>query len=279
MDLASFFGILSGLALIFSAIFLNGNIEDFINVPGIMIVMGGTFAATFLTFPFKDVMSAFKAAFFVFARKKEDPNVMIATMVDLCNITRKKGLISLQNVKTRSIFLKRAAALISDSSDEETIRATLRIEIDSLKMRHYIVQEIFRKMAMYAPSFGMIGTLIGLIQMLSKLDDPSSIGPAMAVALLTTFYGSLLATMIFLPIAGKLKTRTVEQVVNLEIIFEGAVCILNANSPMMVYERLSSFIPNKSRRPMKFKDTGGGGGKGKRKGGGGSSGGMPSLGL
>lgn len=263
MDFASFIGILSGFALIVSAIFIGGDFNIFINIPGMMIVLGGTIAATLLTFPLKDLLSAFRAAFFVFAKKREDPNAMVATMVDLCNITRRKGVVALQNVKSKNRFLKRSAALIADSADEDTIRSTLRIEIDSLKMRHFTVQDIFKKMAVYAPAFGMIGTLIGLIQMLNKLSDPASIGPAMAVALITTFYGSLLATMFFLPIAGKLRARTIEQVISLEIVFEGAICIMNSNSPMIVYERLSSFIPAKDRRPMKFRQgssNGGGGG-------------------
>ena len=117
-------------------------------------------------------------------------------------------------------------------------------------MRHFVVQDVFRKMGVYSPAFGMLGTLIGLVQMLSQMQDPSSIGPAMAVALLTTFYGSLLSTVFFLPVAGKLKARTVMQVIDLEIIFEGAISILENNNPILVYERLSSFIPPRVRKPL-----------------------------
>lgn len=251
MDLASFIGILSGLSLIMGAIFYEGNIGDFINIPGMMIVFGGTIAATLLTFQFKDVVTAVRAAVLVFSQGKADANEMVHTMVGLCSLTRRKGLIALQHVKSDSNLLKRACTLISDSSDEAAIRSSLRIEIESMKMRHFIVQDIFRKMGTYAPAFGMLGTLIGLIQMLSKLSDPEQIGPAMAVALLTTFYGSLLATVIFLPIAGKLKARTLEEVINLEILFEGAICILQNNNPAMVYERLSSYIPARLRKPMR----------------------------
>jgi chemotaxis protein MotA len=119
-----------------------------------------------------------------------------------------------------------------------------------MQMRHFIVQDVFKKMAIYAPSFGMLGTLIGLIQMLSLLANPETLGPAMAVALLTTFYGSLLATVIFLPIAGKLRSRTMQEVMNFEIIFQGAVSILQDNNPLSVYEKLSSFVPAKKRKPM-----------------------------
>lgn len=117
--------------------------------------------------------------------------------------------------------------------------------------RHYATQDVFRKMAAYAPAFGMLGTLIGLIQMLSELDNPEAIGPAMAVALLTTFYGSLLATMVFLPIAGKLKSRTLSEVTNLEIIREGCISILTNDHYMHVYEQLSSYIPAAKRKKIK----------------------------
>lgn len=256
MDFASLIGIISGLSLIISAIILGGDVHNFLNIPGLMIVLGGTTAATLLTFQFKDVSAAFKAAFSVFWSAKQDPNDIVATMLKLCQISRRKGLLGLAEIKTNSAFIKRVCNLMADASDETTIRSTLRTEIDSMKMRHFIVQDVFRRMAVYAPAFGMLGTLIGLIQMLSKLSDPSTLGPAMAVALLTTFYGSLLSTMIFLPIAGKLKSRTLQEVINLEIAFEGAICILEDNSTLSVYEKLSAYIPKAMRRPMpKGKDV------------------------
>ena len=250
MDLTSLIGILSGILLIVSAIVLGGDVHNFHSVPGMMIVFGGTMAATLLTFQLRDVLAAFKGAFFVFARQKQDPNDLISTMLQLCNISRRKGLVGLADVKTKSPFLKRACNLMADASDEQMIRATLRTEIDSLKMRHFIVQDVFRRMAVYAPAFGLLGTLIGLIQMLSDLQEPSVIGRGMSVALLTTFYGSLISTMVFLPIAGKLRSRTLIELINLEIIFEGAIGILQDNNSLSVYERLSSFIPAAKRRPM-----------------------------
>jgi chemotaxis protein MotA len=250
MDLASFVGVISGIGLIITAIVFGGDVHNFINIPGLMIVLGGTTATTLLTFQFEDVASSFRAAYFVFTQKKDDPNNMVATMIRLCHISRRQGILELGDVKTKSRFLKKACDLIADGSSEDIIRSALRTEIESLKMRHYVVQDVFRKMGTYAPAFGMLGTLIGLIQMLSKMQEPSSIGPAMAVALLTTFYGSVLSTMFFLPIAGKLKARTVIEVINLEIMFEGAISILEINNPMIVYEKLSSYIPARLRKPL-----------------------------
>jgi chemotaxis protein MotA len=250
MDLASFIGIISGIGLIVAAIFYGGDVHNFWNLPGIMIVLGGTLAATLLTFQFKDVINAWKSAYFVFTSPKQDSQDLINTMIKLGTISRRKGLLSLMDVKTNSPFLKRVCTLIADAADEETLRSAMRTEIESMQMRHFIVQDVFRKMALYAPSFGMLGTLIGLIQMLSLLADADSLGPAMAVALLTTFYGSLLATVIFLPIAGKLRSRTMIEVMNFEIIYQGAVSILQDNNPLSVYEKLSSFVPAKKRKPM-----------------------------
>jgi len=252
MDFASLIGFLSGLALIISAIFLGGSGDVFVNVPGMMIVVGGTIAATLLTVRFRDVTAAFRAAWIVFSRDNTDPQQMIDNMLALSKISHRQGLLALGEIETSSHFLKRACQMISDAASEKMVEKTLQTEIDSLFARHYQVQDVFKKMALYAPAFGMLGTLIGLIQMLSKLDDPSSIGPAMAVALLTTFYGSLLSSMMFLPIAGKLKSRTLMEVTNLEIIREGTLSILSNDHYSNVYERLSSYIPEAKRKPLEL---------------------------
>ena len=250
MDIASLTGIVAGLGLIMSAILMGGDFSLFVNIPGIMIVVGGTLSATLLTFPLNDVMSAFKAAVFVFSSKQDNPNDMVFTMIELCKITRKEGLVGLSRTKTDHAFIAKACMLISDGAEESIITETLTIEIDAMKERHFIVQDVFTKMNAYAPAFGMIGTLIGLVQMLANLADPSSVGPAMGVALLTTFYGAVLAFMIFGPIAGKLKSITAKEVMNLQIIFDGASSITQDANPRMVYEKLSSYIPSSQRKAL-----------------------------
>ncbi len=247
MDFATILGILSGLALILGAIFLRGNIDVFFNLPSVMIVLGGTLAATLITFPLSEVAHAFRAAGQVFTQKKVNPNDVVRAIIALANISRRQGLVALSKVRTNNIFLKKAMMLIADGAPESLIRQSLRIEIEAMRQRHMRAQDVFRKMGYYAPAFGMLGTLIGLVQMLTQLHDPSSLGPGMAVALITTFYGSLLSSLFFLPIAGKLKNRTLLELINLEIIFEGAVCILENNNPLLIYEKLSSFIPPKLR--------------------------------
>jgi len=248
MDIATLFGLIIGFSLLIGAIILGGQYNVFLNIPGLMIVIGGTFASTCITFPVSDIYNAIKAALKIFVTKKLSANDVVNLMVKIADISRREGLLALENIETDNNILKKTCQLIADNADNELIEETLYIEIASLKQRHYLIQDIFRTMANYAPAFGMVGTLIGLVQMLVSLKDPDAIGPAMAVAILTTFYGSVLSNLIFLPIAGKLKSRTRAEVLHLQIIFEGAKCILQNNNPRFVYEKLSSFVPPKERK-------------------------------
>ncbi|RQD67745.1 MAG: motility protein A [Desulfonatronovibrio sp. MSAO_Bac4] len=248
MDIATFFGIIVGFSLVIGAIFIGGSVDTFVNIPGMMIVLGGTMAATTINFPVSEVNKALRAAFYIFSKKNISSNDVVNTMVRIADISRRDGLLALEKIQTENTILKKSCQLIADNTDPMMISETLRIEISSLRSRHAIIQDVFRKMAAFSPSFGMIGTLIGLVQMLTRLDDPASIGPAMAVAILTTFYGTLLATLVFLPIAGKLKSRTQQETLHLEIIFQGAQSILENNNPRIVYEKLSSFVPPSERR-------------------------------
>ncbi len=248
MDIATLFGIIFGFALVIGAIFMGGSIGDFINLPSIMIVFGGTAAAISVTFPLEEVVQAFAGGIQVFAARRVKPQEVVNTMVRIAEISRREGLTALENIQTENALLKKACQLIADNADPTLIRDTVMIEIATMKRRHAISIAVFNRLGSFAPAFGMIGTLIGLVQMLSKLDDPSTIGPAMAVALLTTFYGAILANLLFLPIAGKLKARTLQEEVHLYIIFEGAKSILENNNPRLVYEKLSSFIPPQERK-------------------------------
>lgn len=262
MDIATFGGIFLGLFLIFGAIILGGDIGTFINLPSVMIVVGGTLASTLITFPLRDVGLAFQMAKQVFAQRKVDPNDVVRVIITVANLSRRQGLVALSKVRTDNQIFKKALNLIADGAAEDMIRQTLHIEIDALKQRRAVAQDVFRKMGAYAPAFGMLGTLIGLIQMLRSMNDPKAIGPGMAVALITTFYGSMLSSLIFLPIAGKLKSRTNEELANLSIIFQGALSILENNNPLLIYEKLSSFIPPRLRDaydPTRIRDDKGNG--------------------
>ncbi|MFO7595869.1 MAG: MotA/TolQ/ExbB proton channel family protein [Desulfocurvibacter africanus] len=248
MDIATLGGLIIGLTMVGGAIYMGGDSFLFINLPSILIVIGGTLAAICVAFPFEEVRQAIAAGFKAFASRKVRPQEVVDIMIRVADISRREGLVALENIQTENKVLKKACQLIADNADPDIIRDTLRIEISSMKRRHRIGQEVFRKLAGFAPAFGMIGTLIGLVQMLARLDDPKSIGPAMAVAIITTFYGSVLANLLFLPIAGKLNARTLQETLHMEIIFEGAKSILENNNPRLVYEKLSSFIAPQERR-------------------------------
>ncbi len=248
MDIATLLGLVVGLALVTGAIMLGSSILQFVDIPSMMIVFGGSLAAISVAFPFEEVIQAFYAGVKIFASRKVRPREVVDIMVKVAEISRREGLLALENIQTENAVLKKSCQLIADNADPGLIRDTLRIEIGSMKRRHKIGQDVFRGLANYAPAFGMIGTLIGLIQMLGRLDDPKAIGPAMAVALITTFYGSMLSNLFFMPIAGKLNARTQQEILNLEIIFEGAKSILENNNPRLVYEKLSSFIAPRERK-------------------------------
>ncbi|SMF20710.1 motility protein A [Desulfovibrio gilichinskyi] len=251
MDFSTLIGMLVGLSLVVGAIFMGGAVDIFVNLPGMMIVIGGTLASICVAFPFEEVVQAIIAGFKAFASRKVKVNEVVNIMVKVAEISRREGLIALENVQTENVVLRKSCQLIADNADPELIRTTLQIEISAMKRRHKIAHDVYKRLAGLAPAFGMLGTLIGLVQMLSNLEDPKSIGPAMAVAILTTFYGSVLATVLFIPIGAKLRARTLQEQLHLEIIFEGAKCILENNNPRLVYEKLSSFLAPKDRTDSK----------------------------
>ena len=248
MDIATIVGIVVGFALIMGAIIMGGEIGLFFNLPGMMIVIGGSIAAICVTFPPEEVIYAMGGGMKVFAAKRVKPQEVVNTMVRIAEISRREGLVALENIQTENAILKKACQLIADNADPDIIRDTVMIEISTMKRRHKIAIDVFKRLGGFAPAFGMIGTLIGLVQMLADLSDPDSLGPAMAVAILTTFYGALVANLIFNPMSGKLRARAMQEEVHLNIIFEGAKSILESNNPRLVYEKLSSFIPPKDRK-------------------------------
>ena len=243
MDIATLFGIIVGFSLVVGAILWGGALSIFINIPGVMIVFGGTFAAICVTFPLEEVLQAFWGSLHVFGTKRVKPQDVVNTMVRIAEISRREGLIALENIQTENAILKKACQLIADNADPMLIRDTVMIEIATMRRRHNISISVFKRLGGFAPAFGMIGTLIGLVQMLTRLDDPKAIrsfhGCGHSHYLL---WGRCWPTCCFLPISGKLRARTLQEEVHLNIIFEGAKSILENNNPRLVYEKLSSFI-------------------------------------
>ncbi len=256
MDLATIIGLISGSILIVAAVILGGNPFIFFNLPSILLVFGGTLAVTFIKFKMTDVIGSINVAMKAFLVKMSDPEGIIEEMVNFTRIAKKEGLIALEKETASDPFAAKALRYLSDGYDEGLIEDMLSKDIRLTLQRHSTGQNVFKGMGDAAPAFGMIGTLIGLVQMLSAMDDPSSIGPAMAVAILTTLYGAVLSNFIFLPIADKLSLRSEQEKLNKSIIVEAAIGINRGVSPMVLEESLKIFLAPKQREQEKEPEAG-----------------------
>ncbi len=244
LDLATVAGIVSGLGLLCGAIFMGGGMGLFFNVPSILIVVGGTAAATLINFPLREVVRVMKVAPKAFRSSFEEPTRIMEKLVTLCAEAKKQGFLGLEShvEKIENKYFKSGLNMVIDGVEPEQIRATLRLQTMAMQERHKTGRNVFESMGQWAPAFGMIGTLIGLVQMMANMSDPSAIGPQMAVALLTTFYGAVMSNVIFLPMAGKLKRLTEVELATHKIISEGITGILTGSSPMLLENRLKSFL-------------------------------------
>ncbi|MCB2183817.1 MAG: MotA/TolQ/ExbB proton channel family protein [Desulfobulbaceae bacterium] len=247
MDLATIIGLVGGGSIILLAIILGGSAGIFFNVPSLLIVFGGTFATAFIRFGMGDVLNSIKVANNVFASKLSVPEQVIKEIVNLANIARKNGLIVLEQQPIEDPFLKKAIMYCVDGHEAEFIEEVLKKEVSLTVERHDVGRKVFAGMGDAAPAFGMIGTLIGLVQMLANMSDPASIGPSMAVALLTTLYGAAIANLFMLPIADKLALRSQEEERNRKLIIEGVLGILKGLNPRVMEEFLETFLPPKER--------------------------------
>lgn len=244
MDKASIFGVLSGTGLVLAAILLGGSLGTFINVQGILIVAGGTFAATSIAFPTEELKLIFPVSRRVF-KDPGDEMVEISTfLVQSMAILKRDGPVALENVaeKAPTKPLAKGLMLIADGASGQTIREILATERKYMEEHHRAGQKIFSEMGKYAPAFGMVGTLIGLVQMLSDMSDPDAIGPAMAVALLTTFYGAVLANLIFIPMVTKLDRRIQIEVSQIELAIIGLDAMNRGDTVQILREKLGAFL-------------------------------------
>lgn len=247
MDIATLIGMVASAGIVLVSILLAGSLTAFIDVPSLVVVVGGTMCATLASESLKGFLGSIKVGLKALLAKPPSIPASIATIVRLSTVARREGLIALENEKIDDKFLARGVRLAVDGMQPEDIRGTLTDELIAMKARHKKGQQTFRFMAATAPSMGMIGTLIGLVQMLQTLDDPSKIGPAMAVALLTTFYGAILAFMIFTPLAEKLALRSNEEGANMAIIIEGMEAIVKGENARVIKDKLEGFLDPRSR--------------------------------
>ncbi len=247
MDIGTIVGIVSAFGLVLIAIFMGGGIGMFINIPSLMIVAGGTLGTTMINYPLKEVLGAVKIFKKVFFATVLETDTITKQFVEFGNKARREGILALESdiKEIDDIFLERGIQLSVDGLEPQTIYEIMSTEVDFIKERHQLGAEIFSTMGTFAPALGMIGTLVGLVQMLQNMDDPSSIGPSMAVALLTTFYGSVFANLIFMPMAGKLRTRSKEETLVKEMITEGVVSLTKGDNPRIIEQKLLAFMsPN-----------------------------------
>ncbi len=256
MDIATILGVISAFGLVCIAIFMGGGIQLFLNIPALMIVTGGTLGATMINYPLKEVFGVFSVVKKALFTKNSPVDDLIKKFIKFANKSRKEGILSLESeIKdVTDEFLKKGVQLSIDGLEPQEIRDVLETEVDFIRTRHQLGAEIFATMGAFAPALGMIGTLIGLVQMLQTMDDPGSIGPAMAVALLTTFYGSIIANIVCLPIAGKLRTRSKEEVLAKEMSIQGIISISNGDNPRILEQKLLAFIPPNLRESFSSHD-------------------------
>jgi chemotaxis protein MotA len=244
MDLATIVGLVAAFGLMLSAIMQGGSLLIFVDIPSMMIVIGGTIGMSLVHFPFGDILSAFKVARHAFFHKSTSPVDTISRLITYAGKARKEGILSLQAVMNEiddEFFLK-GLQMAVDGQEPEALKDMLDKEIEYVMERHDKGADIFSTFAAYSPAMGMIGTLIGLVQMLQNMNDPSSIGPAMAIALLTTFYGAVIANVVANPISGKLKLRSASEVLNKTLVTEGMKSILEGENPRLMEQRLHAFV-------------------------------------
>ena len=244
MDFATLIGIISGIALVISSILLNSGLELFWSPPSLMIVLGGTFAATLIAYPINELFRVIRHFLKVFVTKKTDHYDLIDTMVGVCNVARKGGVLAIESRlnQIENKFLQKGLRLTVDGKDEATVNGLLRREINQVQKSHKDGWDIFNQMGKFSPAFGMIGTLIGLIQMLSDLDNVETVGPKMAVALITTFYGALLANLIFIPVTVKLRRRSATETLEMNLVLEGITYIRKGVNPRFMKEVLENYM-------------------------------------
>ncbi|MBW1711691.1 MAG: motility protein A [Deltaproteobacteria bacterium] len=250
MDLATILGIVSAFSLVLLSIMMGSGLGAFINAPSLMIVVGGTMGATMVNFPLSDVIGVIKVGMKVLFAKDASPPGLITNFVEFATKARREGILALESSisDVNDEFLRKGLQLTVDGLEPQAIEEILQTEIDYVEARHKLGADIFQTMGTFAPALGMIGTLIGLVQMLQSMDDPSSIGPAMAVALLTTFYGAMMANILFLPMAGKLRKRSQEEVMVKEMALNGILSIARGDNPRILEQRLHSFVPPDQRQ-------------------------------
>lgn len=248
MDIASLVGFLLGIGIITAAIATGGDLMLFVNVPSLLIVLGGTFGVSLMRVSLSDFLRSFAILGKAFMNKKEKPDGLIEEAVHLADVARKNGLLALEGEEISHPFLQKGINLCVDGHDPEFVKRMLQQDIDQMVSRNEAGQDMWKGVGDLAPAMGMIGTLVGLVQMLANMSDPASIGPAMAVALLTTLYGAIIANCFALPMVDKLATVLTYEKTNKELILDTISGIQEGMNPKVLEALLYSYISEKKRQ-------------------------------
>jgi len=252
VDIATVVGLVVAFGLVAWSIMLGGDLNGFLDAPAVVIVFGGTFGALLVHFPLSRIVSlagVFRKAFFF---SVDDPNAVIGKLVKYAERARREGMLALEDDSETEpdAFLRKGLRLAVDGTDPQLLEKILETDLAQIENRHADGARVLAAGGSFAPAFGLIGTLIGLVNMLSALENPSQIGAGMATALITTFYGAVLANAFFLPMAGKLETRSKEEMLIKQMVIDGIMAIQSGDSPRIVEEKLKSFLSPTLRRRM-----------------------------
>lgn len=252
MDLTTVIGLVLGMVVIIGSIMYAGPIIYFWDVPSFVIVFLGGIMSYVISFPLANVLNIGTVLQKVFFEKKMDLETIIKKIIDLANIARREGLLALEEAVNdiQDEFLQKGVMLIVDGTDPELVKNILETDAANMEERHKLNKSMFEVLGSVTPAFGMIGTLIGLVLMLYNMSDPSSIGPSMAVALITTFYGSFAANLIYIPFATKLGIKSGNEMLVKQVMIEGLLSIQAGENPRIIEEKLKSFLSPAQRKKM-----------------------------
>ena len=253
MDLATLIGLIGAFGIVLTSIVMGGSAGTFVNTPSLLVVLGGTVLVTMMKFSLGKFLGATSIAVKAFLYKPSAPEDLIENAVELAKTARQGGLLALEDAEVPDEFMKSGLSLLVDGHPADVVRAMLTKDLNLTLQRHSDGQDIFKAIGDVGPAMGMIGTLIGLVQMLSNMDDPKQIGPAMAVALLTTLYGAILANMFALPIADKLAVRSREENSSKSLVIDAVLSIQGGQNPRVIQNMLETYLP-KSKRQQEDED-------------------------
>jgi len=249
MDFATVIGIIAGFGMLLWAIMGTSDLAAFSDAGSVYITIGGSCCAALVSFPLRNVFNITRVVKNCFFAKVGDPNELIADMVKYAEVARRDGILALEHVTAQiaDSFLVSGIQMAVDGQDPDLIETIMMNELETIEARHAEGKALFDAIGKYCPAFGMIGTLVGLVVMLQNMNDPAKIGPAMAVALLTTFYGAVVSNLIALPMADKLALRSREEILHKMIIIKGVMAIQSGDNPRIVEQKLKTFLPCRQR--------------------------------